>query len=130
MGFDENLMTTAIGLAANQSAGLREAHASNGSQFIQGHTARCGFMAALLAARGFTCNDTMIEGDKGFGVSFGTRPQFEAALDKLGNRGKSPRSPTSPIRRASSFIPSPTPASTSRRTNSTTPPASSASNSR
>ncbi len=84
MGFDENSMATAIGLAANQSAGLRESHASNGSQYIQGHTARCGFMAALLAARGFTCNDTMIEGVKGFGVSFGTQPQFDAALDKLG----------------------------------------------
>lgn len=84
MGFDENTMATAIGLAANQSAGLRETHASNGSQYIQGHTARCGFMAALLAARGFTCNDTVIEGVKGFGVSFGARPQFDAALDKLG----------------------------------------------
>jgi 2-methylcitrate dehydratase PrpD len=84
MGFDENVMATAIGLAANQSAGLRETHASNGSQYIQGHTARCGFMAALLAARGFTCNDTVIEGVKGFGVSFGARPQFDAALDKLG----------------------------------------------
>ena len=77
-------MATAIGLAANQSAGLREAHATMGGQFIQGHTARCGLMAALLAARGFTCNDTMIEGPKGFAVSFGTRPQMEAALDRLG----------------------------------------------
>ncbi len=84
MGFDEDTMATAIGLAANQSAGLREAHATMGGQHIQGHTARCGFMAALLAARGFTCNDTMIEGPKGFAVSYGTRPQMEAALDKLG----------------------------------------------
>ncbi len=84
MGFDEDTMATAIGLATNQSAGLREAHATMGGQFIQGHTARCGLMAALLAARGFTCNDTMIEGPKGFAVSFGTRPQMEAALDRLG----------------------------------------------
>ena len=84
MGFDEDTLATAIGLAANQSAGLREAHATMGGQFIQGHTARCGLMAAFLAARGFTCNDTMIEGVKGFAVSFGTRPQMAAALDKLG----------------------------------------------
>jgi 2-methylcitrate dehydratase PrpD len=84
MGFDEDTMATAIGLAANQSAGLREAHATMGGQFIQGHTARCGLMAALLAARGFTCNDTMIEGVKGFAVSFGKEPQMQAALDKLG----------------------------------------------
>ena len=84
MGFDENTLATAIGLAANQSAGLREAHATMGGQYIQGHTARCGLMAALLAARGFTCNDTMIEGPKGFAVSFGTEPQMEAALAGLG----------------------------------------------
>lgn len=84
MGFDESTMATAIGLAANQSAGLREAHASMGSQFTQGHTARCGLMAALLAARGFTCNDTLLEGPKGFANSFGTKPQLDAALDKLG----------------------------------------------
>jgi 2-methylcitrate dehydratase PrpD len=84
MGFDENTMATAIGLAANQSAGLRETHASNGSQYTQGHTARCGLMAALLAARGFTCNDSVIEGPKGFGVSFASAPQFDAALEKLG----------------------------------------------
>jgi 2-methylcitrate dehydratase PrpD len=84
MGFDEDMLATAIGLAANQSAGLRETHASHGSNFTQGHTARCGLLAALLAARGFTCNDSVIEGPKGFGVSFGTRPQFDAALAKLG----------------------------------------------
>jgi 2-methylcitrate dehydratase PrpD len=82
--FDENTMSAAIGLAANQSAGLRETHASNGSQYIQGHTARCGLMAALLAARGFTCNDSVIEGPKGFGVSFASRPQFDVAIDQLG----------------------------------------------
>jgi 2-methylcitrate dehydratase PrpD len=84
MGFNEDQLATAIGLAANQSAGLRETHASNGSQYIQGHTARCGMMAALLTARGFTCNDTVIEGPKGFGVSFATNPQFDAALTRLG----------------------------------------------
>ena len=83
-GFDESMLATAIGHAANQSAGLRETHASNGSQFIQGHTARCGLLAVFLTERGFTCNDSVIEGPKGFGVSFGTRPQFDAALDQLG----------------------------------------------
>ena len=85
MGFDENAMTTAIGLAANQSAGLRETHASNGSQYIQGHTARCGLLAALLTARGFTCNDGVLEGPKGFGVSFANQPQFDVALAGLGD---------------------------------------------
>ncbi|MDB5809661.1 MAG: 2-methylcitrate dehydratase [Betaproteobacteria bacterium] len=86
LGFDENVMTATIGLAANQSAGLRETHASNGSQYIQGHTARCGLMAAFLAARGFTCNDSGLEGPKGFGVSFASKPQFDIAVQQLGEQ--------------------------------------------
>jgi 2-methylcitrate dehydratase PrpD len=41
-------------------------------------------LAAFLTARGFTCSDSVLEGPKGFGVSFATNPQFDAALDKLG----------------------------------------------
>jgi len=84
MGLDETGIATAIGHAANQAAGLRESHTTMGSQFTPGHTARCGLMSALLAARGFTCSDTMIEGTKGFGVSFASNPNMEAAVEGLG----------------------------------------------
>lgn len=84
LGLDESGVATAIGLAANQAGGLREAHATMGSPFTPGHAARCGLFAALLAERGFTCPDTMIEGVKGFAVSFGQRPNLEAAVDGLG----------------------------------------------
>ena len=84
LGLDENGIATAIGLAANQAAGIRESQSTMGSHLIPGHAARCGLMAALLAARGFECSDTMIEGAKGFAVSFTSRPQFDAALDGLG----------------------------------------------
>jgi 2-methylcitrate dehydratase PrpD len=86
MDFNEDQMTTAIGIAANQSAGLREAHASMSSWFTVGNAARAGLWAALLAERGFTCPDTMIEGVKGFGVSFGSNPQFDVALKGLGEQ--------------------------------------------
>lgn len=86
LGLDASGIATALGHAANQAAGLREAHASMASQFTPGHTARCGLLAALLAARGFTCSDSMLEGDKGFGVSFAANPDFAAALDGLGER--------------------------------------------
>lgn len=86
MGLDETGIATAIGHAINQAAGLRESHTTMGSQFTPGHTARCGLMSALLAARGFTCSDTMIEGEKGFGVSFASNPNMEAAVDGLGKR--------------------------------------------
>ncbi len=86
MNFNEDQMTTAIGIAANQSAGLREAHATMSSWFTPGNAGRAGLWAALLAARGYTCADTMIEGVKGFGVSFGVQPQMQAALDGLGTK--------------------------------------------
>jgi 2-methylcitrate dehydratase PrpD len=84
MGFDESRMTAAIGLAANQAGGIREAHGTMASHFTQGHAARCGLMAAMFAAQGFPCTDTMIEGPKGFAASYGKNANLEAALDKLG----------------------------------------------
>src|SRR3990172_3794807 len=81
LALDEKGMATAIGLAANQASGLREAQSTMGSHFTPGHAARCGLMAALLAARGFACSDTMIEGAKGFAVSFASRPNLDAAVD-------------------------------------------------
>jgi 2-methylcitrate dehydratase PrpD len=86
MGFDEDRMTTAIGLAANQSAGIREAHASMASWFTPGNAGRAGLWAAFLAERGYTCPDTMIEGVKGFAVSFASQPQMHAATDGLGSK--------------------------------------------
>ena len=84
MNLGETGIATALGHAANQAGGLRESHATMASQFTPGHTARCGLMSALLAARNFTCSDTMIEGEKGFGVSFASLPNMEAAVDGLG----------------------------------------------
>jgi 2-methylcitrate dehydratase PrpD len=86
LGLDAEAMSRAIGHAVNQAAGLREAHATMGSPFTPGHSARCGVFAALLAERGLTINDTMIEGVKGFAVSFSSNPQPQAAIAELGSR--------------------------------------------
>lgn len=84
MRLDEAGMCAAIGHAINQIGGLREAHASMGSPFTPGHAARSGLFAALLAEKGFTINDTMIEGVKGFAVAYGTRADPQTAIDRLG----------------------------------------------
>ena len=86
MGFNEDQMVTAIGIAANQSAGIREAHASMSSWFTPGNAGRSGLWAAIMAEKGYTCPDTMIEGVKGFAVSFASNPNMGAALDGLGSR--------------------------------------------
>jgi 2-methylcitrate dehydratase PrpD len=84
MGLDETGMCRALGHALNQAGGLREAHATMGSPFTPGHAARCGLFAALLAERGITISDTMIEGVKGFAVTYGREPQLEVAVKGLG----------------------------------------------
>ena len=84
MALGEDGMCRAIGYAVNQAAGLREAHATMGSAFTPAHMARCGLFAALLAERGLTINDTMIEGVKGFAVSYGSNANLDAAVEKLG----------------------------------------------
>ncbi len=86
MGFNEDQMTTAIGIAANQSAGIREAHASMSSWFTPANAGRSGLWAAFLAERGYTCPDTMLEGAKGFAVSFASAPQMGAALEGIGQK--------------------------------------------
>lgn len=83
---DATAMCGAIGLAANQSAGLREAHATMASHLTPGHSARCGLESALLAQAGFQCSETMIEGPKGYAEVWSTNPQPEAALAELGTR--------------------------------------------
>ncbi len=86
LGLDTDGMVRAIGHAVNQAAGLREAHATMGSPFTPGHAARCGVLAALLAERGVSISASMIEGVKGFAVSYGSRARPEAALAGLGER--------------------------------------------
>ncbi|MCC6534073.1 MAG: MmgE/PrpD family protein [Burkholderiales bacterium] len=86
MNLDADGMCRAIGHAINQCAGLREAHATMGSPFTPGHAARCGVFAALLAGRGVTIADSMIEGVKGFAVTYGQNAQPDAAVAELGSR--------------------------------------------
>ena len=59
-------MIWAIGLAATQAAGLREMFGSMGKAFHPGRSAQGGYVAALLAKRGFTSGERGIEGPRGF----------------------------------------------------------------
>jgi 2-methylcitrate dehydratase PrpD len=59
-------MVWALGLAATQSAGLREMFGSMGKAFHPGRSAQNGYAAALLAREGFTAGERSIEGPRGF----------------------------------------------------------------
>jgi 2-methylcitrate dehydratase PrpD len=66
MGLSVQEMVWALGLAATQSAGLREMFGSMGKAFHPGRSAQNGYAAALLAKAGFTSGERGIEGPRGF----------------------------------------------------------------
>ena len=66
IGLNEQQMVWALGLAATQSAGLREMFGSMGKAFHLGRSAQNGYAAALLAQAGFTSGERSIEGPRGF----------------------------------------------------------------
>jgi 2-methylcitrate dehydratase PrpD len=65
LGLDAGAMTSALGFAVAQAAGLRSAHASVASGLVPGLAARSGLLAARLAAAGLTCHDGALEGANG-----------------------------------------------------------------
>jgi 2-methylcitrate dehydratase PrpD len=66
LGLSRLQMTHAIGLAATQSAGLREMFGSMAKSLHPGRSAQSGYMAALLAQKGFTAGLRSLEGPRGF----------------------------------------------------------------
>ena len=67
LSLDEQRMAWALGIAATQSAGLREMFGSMCKSLHPGNAARNGFTAALLASKGFTSSEQAIEAPRGFG---------------------------------------------------------------
>lgn len=86
MKLDRDQLQRAIGLAATQSAGLREMHGTMASSFVCGNAARSGLFAATLAKHGFTSGPCSIEGPKGYGNVFGDPACTRAVSDGIGSR--------------------------------------------
>lgn len=70
---NEQQMTWALGIAATQSAGLREMFGSMCKCFHPGRAAQNGLHAALLAQQNFTSSECSIEAPRGFGHVLSTR---------------------------------------------------------
>lgn len=66
LGLSTQQMIWALGLAATQSAGIREMFGSMAKSFQPGRAAQNGYTAALLAARDFTAGEQGLEGPRGF----------------------------------------------------------------
>lgn len=83
LGLDEESMTSALGLAGTQAAGLNLLE-SMGKRLNAGRAAENGVIAALLAKEGFTGHPRVIESKWGFGDSMSSKFDPEAITRNLG----------------------------------------------
>jgi len=84
LGLDHRQMVWALGIAATQSAGLRESFGSMCKSLHSGRSAQNGLSAALLAARNFTAAEQGIEGKRGFANVMSTTRDLSVITDGLG----------------------------------------------
>ena len=84
IGLDGQQMMWALGLAATQSAGLREMFGSMGKAFHPGRSAQNGYAAALLAQAGFTSGERGIEGPRGFAHVLAASRDLSKITTRLG----------------------------------------------
>ena len=84
LGLNEQQMVWALGLAATQSAGLREMFGTMSKPFHPGNAARNGLLAALLAQQNFTSSNQGIEAKRGFANVLSTKFDPAQITDGLG----------------------------------------------
>lgn len=86
LGLTADQLCDALGLAGAQASGLMEMYGvSMQKRFNPGPAARNGVTAALLAARGFTGADTIIDGERGFLAAFVDNRNLEKLVEDLGS---------------------------------------------
>jgi 2-methylcitrate dehydratase PrpD len=83
-GLELERLLCALGIAASQSAGLRENFGTMTKPFHAGHAARSGVLSALMAREGWTASEHAIEGPQGFLSVLGAGKR---ALEPLGTLG-------------------------------------------
>jgi 2-methylcitrate dehydratase PrpD len=86
LGLDEQHLVWALGLAASQPVGLRESFGSMNKSFNPGRAAANGLFAAILASKGFTSSEGMIEAKRGWAYTISTKQDWREITDGLGQR--------------------------------------------
>ena len=84
-GFDPEQCARALGIAASESAGLRENFGTMTKPFHAGRAAESGIIAADLVALGWTASDEILEAPRGFFKAAGGGWDPAAIQDKLGH---------------------------------------------
>ncbi len=85
MGLDVEQTRRALGIAASQSAGLRENFGTMTKPFHPGRSAESGIVAAQFAALGWTATPIVLEAGRGFFKAAGGGYDSSAIQGKLGN---------------------------------------------
>ena len=85
LGLDTDRMVAAIGIAANQTGGLREMYGTMCKALVPGRAAQNGLLAALLAQQHFTGPALPLEGKKGLARLFSGTDMPDAITDGLGH---------------------------------------------
>ena len=85
-GLTAEKMIWALGLAATQSAGVRETFGSMAKAIHPGRAGQNGYFAALLAENGFTSGEHSIEGSRGFAFVQSANRDLSRLLNQLGER--------------------------------------------
>jgi 2-methylcitrate dehydratase PrpD len=85
LGLDLDTTLRALGIAASQSAGLRENFGTMTKPFHAGRAAESGVVAADFARAGWTATDRILESPRGFFQAHGGGFMLEAIQGKLGN---------------------------------------------
>ncbi|MEX1056152.1 MAG: MmgE/PrpD family protein [Natronospirillum sp.] len=84
-GLDEDETLRALGIAASQSAGLRENFGSMTKPFHAGRSSESGVVAVDFARAGWSATDRILESPRGFFQAHGGGYTLEAISGKLGH---------------------------------------------
>ena len=84
LGLNTQQMIWALGIAATQSAGLKEMFGTMCKPFHPGSAGQNGLKAALLAARNFTSSNGALEAQEGFMFTYSDEQDFSKITDGLG----------------------------------------------
>lgn len=77
-------LVTAVGIAASQTLGIRDAFGTMTKPFHPGKAAANGLLAVLLAERGLTASQRVLEAPRGFLAVLSSDARPERVLDGLG----------------------------------------------
>jgi 2-methylcitrate dehydratase PrpD len=84
LGLNEQQMIWALGIAATQSAGLKEMFGTMCKPFHPGSAGQNGLKAAFLASKDYTSSNAALEAPEGFMFTYSDEQDFSQITDDLG----------------------------------------------